>query len=410
MANKTRIFLAHASEDKPQIRRLYADLKDRGFDPWLDETDLVPGQVWKDEIPKAIADAAVFLACISAQSCGKVGYVQNEFRRALVAFGERPPGSIYLIPVRLDKCEVPDLRISDLELSLKDIHWVDLWQEGGFDRVITAVEQALNSFEAISEEPIVPAVTHSPAVKPFRDLDQPWCPEMVVIPSGTFWMGSHDDGFGEEKPQHKVTISQSFGLGRHAITFDEYDHFCEETDREMPDDEGWGRERCPVINVSFADALAYCDWLSQITNTEYRLPTEAEWEYACRAGTTLHELHGVIQAVMRWTGLHLFQFRIRAVAYGSFDLMIENPAAPMEDFGFRRNGKFAYIYDMGAWWEHEVRIEDRLESVAGKLYPICVGGSGACPPEDCGGPEGFQARRDEASGYDAWQDAGVIAE
>ena len=65
---------------------------------------------------------------------------------------------------------------------------------------------------------------------------------------------------------------------------------------------------------------------------------------------TLHELHGVIQAVMGWTGLHLFQFQIRAVAYGSFDLMIENPALPMEDFGFRRNGKFAYIYDMGAWW------------------------------------------------------------
>ena len=286
MANKTRIFLAHASEDKPQIRRLYADLKDRGFNPWLDETDLVPGQVWKDEIPKAIADAAVFLACISAQSCGKVGYVQNEFRRALVAFGERPPGSIYLVPVRLDKCEVPDLRISDLELSLKDIHWVDLWQEGGFDRVITAVEQALNTFEAISEEPIVPAVTHSPEVEPFRDLEQPWCPEMVVIPSGTFWMGSRDEGFDEEKPQHKVTISQSFALSRYAITFDEYDQFCEETDREMPDDEGWGRERRPVINVSFADALAYCDWLSQITNAEYRLPTEAEWEYACRAGTT----------------------------------------------------------------------------------------------------------------------------
>ena len=285
MTIKTRIFLAHASEDKPAVRKLYADLKGRGFDPWLDEADLVPGQVWKNEIPKAIADAAVFLACISAQSCSKVGYVQNEFRRALVAFGERPPGSIYLIPVRLDKCEVPDLRIPDLELSLKDIHWVDLWQAGGFDRVITAVEQALNNFEAISEEPIVPAVTHSPAGEPFRDLEQPWCPEMVMIPSGTFWMGSRDEGFDEEKPRHKVTISRSFALGRHAITFDEYDHFCEETDREMPDDEGWGRERRPVINVSFADALAYCNWLNQITNAEYRLPTEAEWEYACRAGT-----------------------------------------------------------------------------------------------------------------------------
>lgn len=79
------------------------------------------------------------------------------------------------------------------------------------------------------------------------------------------------------------------------------------------------------------------------------------------ASFTLHELHGVIQAVMGWEGLHLFQFQVRAVHYGSFDLMIENPAVPLERFGFRKNGRFAYIYDMGVWWEHEVRIENRLD-------------------------------------------------
>ncbi len=128
------------------------------------------------------------------------------------------------------------------------------------------------------------------------------------------------------------------------------------------------------------------------------------------ASLTLHELHGVIQAVMGWEGLHLFQFKVRAVAYGSFDLMVENPAVPLESFGFRKNAKLAYIYDMGAWWEHEVRIEDRLEAVSGKHYPTCIGGSGTCPPEDCGGPDGFLARCDEATGYDAWQDASIISE
>ena len=124
---------------------------------------------------------------------------------------------------------------------------------------------------------------------------------------------------------------------------------------------------------------------------------------------TLHELHGVIQAVMGWESLHLFQFQLRAVAYGSFDLMIESPAVPLESFDFCKNGKLTYIYDMGAWWEHDVRIEDRLKAVTGKRYPACIGGSGVCPPEDSGGPEGFLARRDEATGYDAWQDASVIA-
>ena len=127
------------------------------------------------------------------------------------------------------------------------------------------------------------------------------------------------------------------------------------------------------------------------------------------ASYTLHELYGVIQAVMGWEGLHLFQFKVRAVAYGSFDLMVEDPAVPLESFGFRKNGKLAYIYDMGAWWEHEVRIEDRLEATAGKRYPSCIG-SGACPPEDCGGLKGFLAHRDEASGYDACQDVSTIVE
>jgi hypothetical protein len=138
-----KIFLAHASEDKAQIRKLYADLKARGLDPWLDEEDLLPGQIWKDDIPKAIRQAGVFLACLSSRSVGKVGYLQNEFRLALSAFGERPPGSIFLIPVRLDECEVPDLQIPDRGLSLRDIQWVDLWQEGGFDRLVRAIGKTL---------------------------------------------------------------------------------------------------------------------------------------------------------------------------------------------------------------------------------------------------------------------------
>jgi len=143
MPIKNRIFLAHASEDKLQVRDLYDRLEERGFAPWLDEIDLIPGQIWTDEIPKAIADAGVFLAFLSNRSVGKLGYVQNEFRRALVAFGERPPGSIFLIPVRLDDCTVPDLRIAELELSLQHIQWVDLFEEDGFDRLVAALELAL---------------------------------------------------------------------------------------------------------------------------------------------------------------------------------------------------------------------------------------------------------------------------
>jgi hypothetical protein len=122
----------------------------------------------------------------------------------------------------------------------------------------------------------------------FRDINEPWCPEMVVLPAGQFLMGSPPDEEGRsdaEGSQHKVTIKYRFALGRYAVTFAEYDHFCKVTAREKPADAGWGRGKRPVINVSWLDAKAYVGWLARDTGQPYRLPSEAEWEYACRAGT-----------------------------------------------------------------------------------------------------------------------------
>jgi hypothetical protein len=140
---QVRIFLAHASEDKPQVRQLYDALKAQGFAPWLDEVDLIPGQVWREEIPKAIRRADLFLACLSSRSAGKQGYVQSEFRTALTTFGERPPGSIWLIPVKLDDCEIPDLQIPDRGISLRDIQWLDLSRQTAFEQLVKAIELAL---------------------------------------------------------------------------------------------------------------------------------------------------------------------------------------------------------------------------------------------------------------------------
>ncbi len=439
-----RIFLAHAREDKPQVRKLYADLKARGLDPWLDEVDLMPGQIWKEEIPKAIRQAGIFLACLSTRSVEKVGYVQNEFRLALSAFGERPPGSIFLVPARLDDCVVPDLQIPDRGLSLQDIHWVDLWQEGSFDRLVNAIEHAFGVATARREQP--PAAISAPeqvverraeqqrpaaqgddmqpgevlypdqsitsasgryrfiyqddgnlvlydggtalwasgtdgrpvgvcimqgdgnlviyarggdpiwssdtwqhpgsrlvvqddgnvviyrpdgtAVwatntwlptgrdparptdaklfpslpKPgtiFRDVDASWCPELVVIPPGKFVMGStrveqeraiqqgaQRSWVEWETPEHLVRIAYTLAVGCYPLTFEEYGHFARTTGRAQPDDKGWGRGRRPVINVNLEDAKSFIAWLSVQTRQQYRMLSEAEWEYACQAGTT----------------------------------------------------------------------------------------------------------------------------
>jgi formylglycine-generating enzyme required for sulfatase activity len=114
-------------------------------------------------------------------------------------------------------------------------------------------------------------------------------PEMIILAGGNFLMGSPDtERYREdnEGPQHSVTISQPFALSIHEITFAEYNIFAKDTGQQIPDDGGWGRGDRPVINVSWEDATAYAQWLSEQTGQDYRLPTEAEWEYAARAGST----------------------------------------------------------------------------------------------------------------------------
>lgn len=114
-------------------------------------------------------------------------------------------------------------------------------------------------------------------------------PEMRVIPPGRFMMGSPTSELErdeDEGPQHWVKISKPFAIGGHAVTFADYERFCSKTKRQYPDDGGWGRGWQPVIHVSWQNALDYCVWLSEQTGFAYRLPSEAEWEYAARAGTT----------------------------------------------------------------------------------------------------------------------------
>ena len=131
-----------------------------------------------------------------------------------------------------------------------------------------------------------------PMLKPkdvFKECDK--CPEMVVVPAGSFTMGSPDSEQGrdiDESPQHSVTFAKPFSVGRFAVTFDEWDACVAEggCSGYRPQDLGWGRNRRPVINVSWDEATAYAAWLSRKTHKPYRLLTEAEWEYAARAGST----------------------------------------------------------------------------------------------------------------------------
>jgi formylglycine-generating enzyme required for sulfatase activity len=112
---------------------------------------------------------------------------------------------------------------------------------------------------------------------------------MLVVPGGSYLMGSPPgevERLEREGPQHTVKIA-GFALGKYAVTFAEWDACIAAGGcTHNPDDVGWGRGRRPVVKVSWEDARQYAEWLAKKTGLAYRLPSEAEWEYAARAGTT----------------------------------------------------------------------------------------------------------------------------
>jgi hypothetical protein len=125
---------------------------------------------------------------------------------------------------------------------------------------------------------------------------------------------------------------------------------------------------------------------------------------------TLHELHGDIQVAMGWEGIHLYQFCLRAARYGSWELSASSPDVTLAALRLRQGVRFTYEYDLNIPWRHEVRIEDQLRVGTSKAYPVCTGGGGACPPEDCDGPAGFMAGRNGALSLDALEDLDTMTE
>ena len=139
-----KIFISYAREDEATAETIYASLVNLGHSVWLDRKKLVPGQEWKMEIEKAIQSSDIFLACLSKHSVDKVGFVQTELRRALEVTDLMPEGKIYIIPVRLDECEVP--------FKLKNLQWVDYFEIGSGDGLLRAINTHSNAENDLEAE------------------------------------------------------------------------------------------------------------------------------------------------------------------------------------------------------------------------------------------------------------------
>ena len=275
------IFLSYASEDRERVRHLVNALQAAGLNVFWDRK-IPPGLTRDRFIESALLDSGAVIVIWTEHS------ITSDFVKEEANHGKEKD---ILIPILFDRVQPPlgydRVQAADL------VDWDGKSDTPMFQSLLADIDRVLGSE---TQSSIGPCVVGDKAGSSFAP-EHVFCdalksggdgPEMVSIPAGKFVMGSADSESGhydDEGPVRGVSVA-AFALGRYAVTFAEYDRFAQATARELPDDEGWGRSTRPVINVSWEDTTAYARWLSEETGATYRLPSEAEWEYAARSGST----------------------------------------------------------------------------------------------------------------------------
>jgi hypothetical protein len=269
-----KVFLCHSSGDKPAVRNLYQQLRSDGFSPWLDEEDILPGQPWEETIRKAVRQSDVVIVCLSVSSINKSGFVNKEIKLALDVADEQPEGKIFVIPARLESCEVPD--------RLRGWQWVDLFDKKGYSKLVRGLKACMQE-RGINIDELEPAQLRSAFTIGGMDF--------VLIPAGKFIMGIRDDNADlhrGEKLQHIVQLPDYY-IGRFPVTNLQFNEFIKESQIQHEWIQNWQEKLAhPVVNITWRDAMAFCQWLHGKYRDELpagmslTLPSEAEWEKAAR--------------------------------------------------------------------------------------------------------------------------------
>ncbi|WKZ52320.1 MAG: SUMF1/EgtB/PvdO family nonheme iron enzyme [Anaerolineales bacterium] len=293
-----KVFLCHAKEDKPQVRELYRRLHADGIEVWLDERSLLPGQDWKVEIPKAVRESDVVIVCMSPVSARKEGFVQAEINFALDMALQKPEGTIYIVPAKLEECEVPD--------KLSRWQWVNLFEDAndGYEMLMLSLKLRAKNLGAslvppqkepartASSQPQIQKVSLPSSTKIVAAANQRKLEvytlanmEFVLVPKGKFIMGGT---VVNEKPKGGIDIPYDYWMARFPITNAQYNDFIAPVKAKHPV-ENWSKIKDhPVVKVTWNHAMSFCMWLNDEFAHElpdgytFRLPTEAEWEKAAR--------------------------------------------------------------------------------------------------------------------------------
>ena len=304
MTRKLRVFLCHASQDKPSVRELYKRLSaETWIDPWLDEESLLPGQDWNLEINRATQEADVVIICLSNVSVQKEGYLNREIRRVMDIAAEKLEGTIYNIPLRLDDCQPSFER-------LKQLHWVDYFMPNGYEKLLKALRVRAETLkiEATDKTSLSSEIDSTDVdLDLYRFIQIPRTEEVHY----TFYIGKYPVTNAQYE---RFLNAPDFANPIYWLEFPMFDENCEhigdsgnrglnwlqeKTNRLNPrillpshwnDDFGIRNPKLPVVGISWYEANAYCEWLAQkwnsllesktnpmLTPLVIRLPLEMEW-------------------------------------------------------------------------------------------------------------------------------------
>jgi formylglycine-generating enzyme required for sulfatase activity len=286
------VFISYPRVERSKTELIKAKLDALGLDTFFDIHGIDGGDTFPDVIDRALKSAKAVLGVWSPRA------FQSKWCMIECRVGATRG---VLVPIALERFSELDMKSDFMTTNYLDLTDFDGRESHeGWQRTLRSLSRHVGrelggaaSSTPQRQTPTSPAppVPTPPAPPKNVPLPDGVFPELVRIPPWRFLMGSPGSS-GNEGPQHQVRINYAFELGKYPVTFAEWDAaLAAGAALENPSDEGWGRDRRPVINVSWKDAHAYIEFLNEMRGVSgrpnaYRLPSEAEWEYSCRAGTT----------------------------------------------------------------------------------------------------------------------------